>query len=113
MADFGNQQFSNGINDEKKKYYLNHVILFSSEVVKPFQNQYEKPNRKFTQTLLQESAVLIDRDITDNDIPIEKRLPHDDNLFYTDSSLNIIAFTSEKFKDFEFLQLQNLHDIHL
>ena len=43
------------------------------EAVKPFKSQFKKPIKKNTRTFLQDSSLLNDTDITDNDDPIEKR----------------------------------------
>ena len=73
----------------------------------------KKAIKKKTKTLLQQSAFLSDTDLTDNDDPIEKRIPQNHkimNFFYPDIylvstdnheqaitiSMNIFSSTSEK-----------------
>ena len=55
----------------------------SFETVEPIQSQNKKPNKKNTKTILQQSAVLNDTDINDNDDFYENSIPQDRFSFYT------------------------------
>ena len=73
LADFGNYQFSIGINDKGEDIKIKPLDSILFEAVKPFQSQYKKPIKKNTKTLLQKAAILNGTDITDNDDPFEKK----------------------------------------
>ena len=73
LADFENDKFSIRMNEKGEKVIIKPLDPFSFEAAKPFQSQYEKPNRKNTKTLLQQSAILNDDHIIDNHDPIEKK----------------------------------------
>ena len=70
--------------------------------------------KKNPETLLQQSAILNDTDITDNYNLIGRRVPQHGNLFHAGSSLTIIPITSEKKNDNEdeILQLQTIHETY-
>ena len=87
LADFRNDNFSNLIREKRDKIKIEPLDPFSFETVKLFQSQYEKPNKKNTKTLIQQSAILNDDHITDNDDPIEKKIPKNDDPLFPDLSL--------------------------
>ena len=87
LAEFGNNQFSIRNNDPGANIIVKPVDSFSLEAVKPIQSQYKKPIKKNTKTLIQQYAILNDTDTTDNDDPIGKRIPQDDDPFNPDLSL--------------------------
>ena len=78
LADYGNDQFSIRINDKGEHVIIKPLDSFSFKAVKLFQQQYKPPLKQNNKTLLQQSTVLNDTDITDFDDPINKRIP---NLF--------------------------------
>ena len=55
---------------QEKKIKSKPKISFSLEAVKPFHSQYKKPIRKSTKTLLQQSEIIDDTDVTDNFDPV-------------------------------------------
>ena len=67
---------------KKEKVTIKPLDPFSFEAVKPFQSQDEKPNKKNTKTFLQQSAILNDDHIKDNDDPTEKKMPKKDDHFF-------------------------------
>ena len=66
---------------------INHLVHFF-DAVKPFQRQHEKPNKKITESLLQQSANLINSVLTDNTDSIAKIFFQGDNRLHFDLSLN-------------------------
>ena len=74
LAVFGNDQFSICIKGEGKNIIIDPLDWISIEAAKTLQQQYKKPINKNTQALLQQSTILNDSDITNNDDPIEKKV---------------------------------------
>ena len=72
LADFRNEQISILIRDKGENIITKPLDSISFEAIKPFQIQYKNPIKKYTETLIQQSAMLNDTDITDNDNSIEK-----------------------------------------
>ena len=77
LADYGNDQFSNPkLMTKAKMFIIKPLDSFSFKAVKPFQQQYKPPVKKNNKTLLQQSTVLNDTDITDFDDPVNERVPN-------------------------------------
>ena len=74
-ADYGNDQFSIRNNNKGEDVIVKPLDSFSFKAVKPFQQQYKPPVKKNNKTLLQQSTVLNDTDITNTDDPVNKRIP--------------------------------------
>ena len=58
---------------KEKNSKLNYWINYQLDLWNQFEVNIKKPNRKNTQTLLQQAALLIDTNITENGDPIEKK----------------------------------------
>ena len=114
LADFRKGQFSIGVFEERDNIIIKALDSLSFKAVKRLQCQHKKPTIKITKTILQKSASLNDTDITDNDDPIEKKIPQNVAPFSFDLSLIKNPFTSEKYNDSEIesLQPQTIHEIY-
>ena len=112
LADFGNNQISYRINDTEENIIFKLLDSFSFQAVKPFQYQYKKPNKKKTKILMQQSANLIDVDITDTDDPIGIKVAQNEDPLLLDLSLIKNPSTSETYYDsaYEILLLQKIHE---
>ena len=75
LADYGNDQLSVRINNKGEDVIVKPLDSFSFKAVKLFQQQYKPPVKKNNKTLLQQSTVLNDTDITDFDDPVKKKNP--------------------------------------
>ena len=53
LAEFGNDQFSIPINDERENITIEPINSFYFEAVEPFQSQYKKPIKRNYETLVQ------------------------------------------------------------
>ena len=89
MADFGNDLFSFRIIDREKKIKNELTESFLSETIKPVQTHYKQPIKKKITTVLQQSAILYNTIISDNEDAVEKQIQGDDP-FYLDLSLTSI-----------------------
>ena len=114
LAGFGNDQSSICTKGEGKNIIIDPLDWISFEAAKTLQLQYKKPINKNTQTLFQQSAILNDSDITNNDDPIEKTLPQNGDVFSPDLLSKKNPSTSEKYNDCENenLQLQTIHETY-
>ena len=75
---FGKKHSFIRIVDKEGNIIIKPIDSFSFEVVEPFQKQYKKQSKENTKTVLQQSAIFNEADITNNDDPIEKRIPRND-----------------------------------
>ena len=106
LVDFGYGQFSSRLNDKAENLINKPLDWFSSETVQPFESQYRKPTKRNTKTILQQSAILDDTDISNHDDRFEKTIPQIDYLFSLDFSLINNPFTYEMHNDSENENLQ-------
>ena len=88
LADYGTDQFSIRINDKGNDIVVKPLHSFSYKSVTPFQTKFKTPIKKNNKTLLQQSLLLNDTDITsDDEDHIYTRIPKYDASFSTDTTL--------------------------
>ena len=76
LADYGTDQFSIRINDKGNGNIVKPLDSFSFKSIIPFQNNYKTPAKKHNKSLHQQSLLLNDTDVTnDDDDHIYTRFP--------------------------------------
>ena len=76
LADYGTDQFSIRINNEGNDFIVKPLDSFSFKSITPFQNKCKTPAKKHNKSLLQQSLLLNDTDVTsDDDYHIYTRIP--------------------------------------
>ena len=82
LADYGTDHFCLRINDKGNDNVVKPLHSFSFKYVTPFQTKFKTPIKKNNKTLLQQSLLLNDTDITsDDEDHIYTRLPKYDSSF--------------------------------
>ena len=87
LADYGTDQFSICIIDKGNDIVVKPLQSFSFKSVTPFQTKFKTPNKKSNKTIHQQSLLLNDTDVTNDDEDhIYTRIPKYDSSFSTDST---------------------------
>ena len=82
LADYGTDQFSLRINDKGNDITVKRLNSFSFKAVTPFQTKFKTPIKKHDDSLHQQSLLLNDIDVTnDDDEHIYTRIPKNTSSF--------------------------------
>ena len=88
LADYGTDQFSIRINDKGNDIVVKPLQSFSFKSITPFQTKFKTPIKKNNKTLHQQSLLLNDTDVTNDDEDhIYTRIPKSDSSFLQDTTL--------------------------
>ena len=74
LADYGDDQFSIGINNKGEDIHIKPLHSFSIQSIVPFESKYKRPTKNQAKSLLQQSTILDDTDIlSDEDEPTQSQ----------------------------------------
>ena len=97
LADYGTDQFSIRINDKRIDIVVKPLQSFSFKSITPFQTKFKTPIKKNNKTLHQQSLLLNDTDVTNDDEDhIYTRIPKSDSSFLHDTTLQTENYSTLK-----------------